>query len=252
MLSWLKTHPFAVEAFFERSLVLTFATPAAEIQALLPAPLVPDTFQDEWGFLALALVQTRQLRPKGWPALLGHDFCLVGYRAFVRYHTPAGKRLRGLYILRSETDRRHMELLGNLFTHYRYATTDIALLANESSLTATSRQSDFQLRLALPGTSPPGTPEVALPAGSPFASWAEARRFAGPLPFTFSVEAAARRVVIIEGVRQHWQPEPVAVEQAHVGFLKQLPLSKLVLANAFLVRNVPYHWKKGRVEAWIP
>jgi len=246
MLSWLKTHPFAVEAFFERSLVLTFAAPAAEIQALLPAPLVPDTWQDKWGFVAVALVQTRQLRPKGWPAMLGHDFCLVGYRAFVRYHTPAGKRLRGLYILRSETDRRHMELLGNLFTHYRYATTDISLTDDASGLLAASRQSDFRIKVA------PASSEVALPAGSPFASWAEARRFAGPLPFTFSVEAAARRVVIIEGVRQHWQPEPVAIEQAHVGFLAQLPLSNLVLANAFLVRNVPYHWKKGRAEQWMP
>jgi hypothetical protein len=246
MLSWLKTHPFAVEAFFDRSLVLTFAAPAAEIQALLPAPLVPDTFQDEWGFVAVALVQTRQLRPKGWPAFLGHDFCLVGYRAFVRYITPAGKRLRGLYILRSETDRKHMELLGNVFTHYRYATTDIILAEDASGLLAASRQSDFHIKVAPPG------PEVALPAGSPFASWAEARRFAGPLPFTFSVEAAARRVVIIEGVRQHWQPEPVAIEQAHVGFLGQLPFSSLVLANAFMVRNVPYHWKKGRTEPWTP
>jgi hypothetical protein len=246
MLSWLKTHPFAVEAFFDRSLVLTFAAPAAEIQALLPASLVPDTFQNEWGFVAVALVQTRQLRPKGWPAFLGHDFCLVGYRAFVRYVTPAGKRLRGLYILRSETDRRHMELLGNLFTHYRYATTDITLTEDASGLLAASRQSDFHIQVA------PPSPEVALPIGSPFASWAEARRFAGPLPFTFSVEAAARRIVIIEGVRQHWQPEPVAIEQAHVGFLSQLPLSKLVLANAFLVRNVPYHWKKGRTEPWTP
>jgi hypothetical protein len=244
MLSWLKTHPFAVEAFFDRSLVLTYAAPATEIQALLPAPLVPDTFQDQWGFVAVALVQTRQLRPRGWPAWLGHDFHLVGYRAFVRYTSPAGKRLRGLYILRSETDRRRMALLGNLFTHYHYATTDIDLTDDASGLLATSRQADFRIQVA------PAGPEVALPAGSPFASWAEARRFAGPLPFTFAVEAEAQRVVIIEGVRQHWQPEPVAIEQAHVGFLAQLPLSSLVLANAFLVRDVPYHWKKGRAELW--
>lgn len=244
--AWLKTHPFAVEAFFERSLVLTFAVPVAELQAILPAPLVPDSWQDTWGLLAVALVQTRQLRPQGWPAFLGHDFCLVGYRAFVRYPTPAGKRLRGLYILHSETDRKRMEVLGNIFTHYRYVTTDISLTDTGGGLRAVSRQSGLLLEVGAPG------PEVALPAGSPFANWAEARRFAGPLPFTFSVEAERQRVVIIEGVRQHWQPQPVAVTQAQVGFLQQLPFSKLVLANAFLLRDVPYHWKKGRVETWIP
>lgn len=244
LLSWLKTHPFAVEAFFERSLVLTFAAPAAEVQALLPAPLVPDTWQDKWGFLAVALVQTRHLRPQGFPAFLGQDFTLVGYRAFVRYVTPAGKRLRGLYILRSETDRRRMALLGNLFTHYGYVTTDISLTEGHGSLTATSRQGDFHIQTTSPAS------EVALPVGSPFASWAEARRFAGPLPFTFSVEG--KRIIIIEGVREHWQPAPVAVVQAHVGFLHQLPLSQLVLANAFELRDVPYHWKKGRTELWQP
>jgi hypothetical protein len=245
LLSWLKTHPFAVEAFFERSLVLTFAAPVAEVQALLPAPLVPDTWQDKWGFLALALVQTRHLRPQGFPAFLGQDFTLVGYRAFVRYVTPAGKRLRGLYILRSETDRRRMALLGNLFTHYGYVTTDISMVDTDAGgLTATSQQGDFRIQTSAP------VPEVALPATSPFAGWAEARRFAGPLPFTFSVEGG--RIIIIEGVREHWQPAPVAVQQAHVGFLQKLPLSQLVLANAFELRNVPYHWKKGRTELWHP
>ena len=246
MLSWLKTHPFAVEAFFERSLVLTFAAPAAEVQALLPAPLLADTF-GEWAFLAVALVQTRALRPKGFPPFLGQDFSLVGYRAFVRYVTPAGKRLRGLYILRSETDRRRMALLGNVFTHYGYATIDLRLAdVPAGGLWATSRRGDFDIQVATPDEA------VALPAGSPFGSWAEARRFAGPLPFTFAVEAAARRVVIVEGVREHWQPQPVAVAQAHVGFLERLPLSKLVVANAFLVRNIPYHWKKGRTDVWHP
>ena len=248
MLAWLKTlktHPFAVEAFFTRSLVLTFAAPAAEVQALLPAPLVADTWQDEWAFLAVALVETRALRPQGFPNFLGQDFSLVGYRAFVRYVTPAGKRLRGLYILRSETNRRRMVLLGNAFTHYGYAHVDLRLTDTPSGgLAASSRRGNFDLAVAAPGAA------VALPVGSPFATWAEARRFAGPLPFTFAVEG--RRVVIVEGVRAHWQPQPVAVARARVGFLEGLPLSKLVLANAFLLRDVPYSWKKGRTELWHP
>lgn len=245
MLSWLKTHPFAVEAFFTRSLVLTFAAPAAEVQALLPAPLVADTWQDKWAFLAVALVQTRALRPQGFPAFLGQDFCLVGYRAFVRYVTPTGKRLRGLYILRSETDRRRMVLLGNAFTHYGYAHVDLSLSDTPGGgLAAASRRGNFDLAVGAPGAA------VALPAGSPFVNWAEARRFAGPLPFTFAVEG--QQIITVEGVREHWQLQAVAVARAHVGFLEALPLSQLVLANAFLLRDVPYSWKKGRTELWHP
>jgi hypothetical protein len=246
MLPWLKNHPFPVEAFFEYSLVLTFAAPRAELQALLPAPLVPDTFQDDWGFLAVALVQTRQLRPKGMPAWLGQDFFLLGYRVFVRYPASTGKRLRGLYILRSETDQARMTALGNLFTHYRYHTVDIAQHEAAGRLTVASQRADFRVTLAAP--SPKA--EVALPLQSPFASWAEARRFAGPLPFTFSATATPGQMLIVEGLREHWQPQAVAVESCHVGFLEQLPLSKLVLANAFIIRDIPYQWKKGRLDLW--
>ncbi len=245
MLSWLKTHPFPVEAHFEHSLVLTFAVPRAELAARLPAPLVPDSFDDEWGFIAVALVQTRQLRPKGFPAWLGQDFFLLGYRAFVRYPTPAGKRLRGLYILRSETDKKRMSLLGNLFTHYRYHTVDIGQrLLPGGGRRIESRRGNFHVELAAPAGA------VALPLQSPFASWAEARRFAGPLPFTFSVDAA--KVLIVEGVREHWQPQPVAVASYRVGFFEQLGFSQLRLANAFAVRDIPYSWKKGRTETWQP
>src|SRR5687767_1857079 len=100
MLSFLKNHPFSVEAFFKSSIVLTFAIPKEQIQKLIPDCLQLDTFQDKWAFIAVAVVDTSGLRPKGFPRFLGNDFFLIGYRVFVRYTTSSGKRLRGLYILK--------------------------------------------------------------------------------------------------------------------------------------------------------
>src|SRR3569833_3044424 len=101
MLSFLKNHPFAVEAFFQSSIVLTLAAPKEQLQHLIPKCLSLDTFDDKWAFIAVALVQTKHLRPKGFPKILGNNFFLIGYRVFVRYRNYAGKKLRGLYILRS-------------------------------------------------------------------------------------------------------------------------------------------------------
>src|SRR4051812_3129000 len=125
MLSSLKNHPFAVEAFFESSIVLTYAVLKDEIKHLIPECLELDTLHDKWAFIAVAMVQTRGLRPKGFPKFLGNDFFLIGYRSFVRFKTRDGKRLRGLYILKSETNKKKMEFFGNIFTHYNYTTTDI-------------------------------------------------------------------------------------------------------------------------------
>jgi hypothetical protein len=118
-----RDHPFAVEAYFERSVVLGFALPVAVLANRLPSCLMVDTFGDAHGFRAVAMVQTRRLRPAGFPRWLGRDFGLVGYRIFVRYRSASGKEWRGLYLLRSDSDRWSMTVGGNLFTRYRYRRT---------------------------------------------------------------------------------------------------------------------------------
>jgi uncharacterized protein YqjF (DUF2071 family) len=243
-MSFLKNHPFAVEAFFESSLVLTFAVPKAELESLIPECLSLDTFNDEWAFVAVAMVQTTGLRPKGFPKFMGNDFFLIGYRIFVQYHTIAGKRLRGLYILKSETDKKKMEIMGNIFTHYNYTTTDIIQTKTDSMSTIESNKSNFKIEFDTESEN------IALPQNSPFADWKEARRFAGPLPFTFTYDETKKEVLIIEGVRENWIPKPIKVLDFQFDFLKTLNLKNAHLANAFIIKNIPYYWKSGRIEKW--
>lgn len=241
----LKNHPFPVEAFFVSSTVLTFAAPKAAVQRLIPECLELDVFDDKWAFIAVAMVQTKGLRPKGFPRLLGNDFFLIGYRVFVRFTNRQGKRLRGLYILKSETDKKKMEFFGNIFTHYNYTTTDIALSDVDGVMDISSKRSDFRLRVDTAGGD-----AILLPGGSPFPDWATARRFAGPLPFTFTYDASKKEVLIIEGVREDWKPAPVKVIDQHFGFIDGLKMDTIRLANAFIIRNIPYYWKKGVIEPW--
>lgn len=244
MLSFLKNHPFAVEAHFESSLVLTFAVPKEELEHLIPECLQLDTFEDKWAFVAVAMVKTKDLRPKGFPKFMGNDFFLIGYRVFVHYTNNAGKRLRGLYILKSETDKKKMEFMGNVFTHYNYTTTDITQSEQKNTQEITSVNSKFKVTLDKTEE------EIPLPDHTPFADWKEARRFAGPLPFTFTYNKKTKEVLTIEGVRQNWVPNPVKVIDYNFGFLDSLQLEKPVLANAFIIKDIPYYWKKGKKEVW--
>lgn len=243
-MKFLKNHPFVVEANFDSSVVLTFAVPKEALQGTIPACLTLDTFQDKWAFIAIAMVKTVNLRPKGFPAFLGNDFFLIGYRIFVRYTNNAGKRLRGLYILKSETDKKKMEFLGNLFTHYNYTTTDIFCEKVGKFRTISSQQSGFRLTIEETNEA------VSLPGGSPFTDWKEARRFAGPLPHTFTCNVKDKTVLIVEGVRQDWTPQPIKVANFHFDFLDRMELEGLVLANAFEIKNIPYYWEKGKLEKW--
>lgn len=244
MFPFLKNHPFPVAAFFESSLVLTFAVPKEQLQALIPSCVTLDTFEDKWAFVAVAMVETTGLRPKGFPSFMGNDFFLIGYRIFVRYTNTEGKNLRGLYILKSETNKKKMEFLGNVFTHYNYTTTDIEQEKADGNYVVSSRKSNFEVEVELTDQ------EVGLPEGSPFLDWKTARRFAGPLPFTFTYLAEKQEVLIIQGMRQNWKPKPVKVLSQRFGWLDQAPFEGAVLANAFMIQDIPYQWQKGKKEVW--
>src|SRR5947209_20366703 len=130
MLHILQRHALPIKAHFRASLVLAYAVPAEVLKPLLPDGLTLDTYEDS-GFLAIALVETRDLRPSFLPAAFGMDFALSGYRIFVRYQTKAGRSLRGLRILRSDTNRRAMQRFGNLLTHYHYELSRFRIVSSQ-------------------------------------------------------------------------------------------------------------------------
>lgn len=243
-------HPFAVDAYFDFVLALTFAVPVSQLEPLLYPGLELDTYggdagEEEWGFLAIAMVQTRNLRPAFLPASLGQDFFLTGYRLFVRYRTPEGRSLRGLQVLRSDTDKPLLRVLGNLMTHYLYHAADVNLSRNgrraEISVASHDGQSDLQIRADLE--------TEGLPEGSVFPDSRTARRFAGPMPYTFSYEPETDSIIRVEGVRQSWRPRLVQARVEEVGFLAHLGLEEdAELAAAFTLEGVPYRWRKGVVS----
>ena len=240
----LQRHALPVKAHFHASLVLAYAIPAQVLQPMLPPGLTLDTYGG-CGFLAIALVETLHLRPAFLPAWLGTNFCLSGYRIFTRYRTSTGRTLRGLRILRSDTDRRSMQCLGNLLTHYHYERSQFRVRRSEQAyevqVTTPDGRADLHVEADL------STPPAAPPAGSPFANFTEARKFAGPLPFTFDYETQTHSMIRVEGVRQHWNPRPVAVTVHQNSFLEQEPFRSAgaVLANAFYLEDVPYRWRPG-------
>jgi hypothetical protein len=249
MLYWLRRHPFPVSAFFRHSLVLTYAFSPEILEPLLPEGLTLDTYGDsgrQLGFLAIALVQTEALRPSILPAALGQDFFLSGYRIFTRLATPGHSR-RGLRILRSDTDRPWMVRAGNLLTHYHYQLCQATLDERRGELHWTIRtprgDADLEVTAKIPDSGEP----APLPPGSPFASVADARRFAGPLPYTFDYESETRSIICIRALRQEWNPRPVQVDVRKATFFQQEPFCRAhpVLANAFYVRDVPYQWLRG-------
>lgn len=241
----LQRHPIPMTCHFEHSLVITWALPTDVLEPLVPPGLTLDTYQDQWGFIVIAIVQTRNLRPRALPAWIGGDYALTGYRIFVRHRDDKGRVRRGLHILRSDTDRRSMRIGGNLLTHYNYQLADIDIDARDRELevriATLHRNADLHVLAHLDHKPAP------LPPTSPFASTNDARRFAGPLPWTFDHEPETDSVVMIHGRRSSWHPQPIAVDIKTCNFLEHEPFGpgEPRLANAFHVADIDYSWDRG-------
>lgn len=252
MLHLLKRHPVSIEAHFDFVLVLTYAFEKKLLELLLAPGLELDTFKhgdDELAFVAVALVQTNHMRPRGLPEFISQEFFLAGYRVFVRYKTRAGRRLRGLYILRSDADKDHMVAFGNLLTHYKYHKSQVTANVADGHVVVAVVSDDGLGNLSLTADTTVGADY--LPTGTPFATVRDALKFAGPMPFTFDYERETNSIIRVEGVRQNWHPRSVAVKLAEPpAFFEQQPFAAAtpILCSAFFIEDIPYYWKTGITE----
>ncbi len=240
----LRRHPIPISAFLRRSLVLTYAFPQEELRPLLYPHLELDSFEGH-GFLAVAMVETEKLRPSFLPSPLGIDFFLLGYRIFVRYTTLSGKKLRGLQVIRSETDSKLLVRAGDLLTHYRYSLIRPTVELGDGRMRVVVARDGVTKLEVTARLDEPELPETSL-----FSSAKEARRFEGPMPFTFSYEPETGSVVRVEGVRREWDPRLVKAEVAVPPDFPSFGLrpGSARLVSAFCLENVPYRWKRGVVE----
>jgi hypothetical protein len=252
----LRRHGMALETHFDFSLVLTFAFPARVLAPLLSPGLILDTYvppdapgNPPLAFIAIAMVQSQKMRPRGWPKAAGQDYMLIGYRVFVRYKTRAGQHLRGLKILRSDVNSHLVATAGNAMTHYNFHYSKIKWQRDNAAITLTSKPSDKLTTLDVKAHLN-SIGDDYLPDTSPFANLREALKFAGPMPFTFDYEKETDSIIRVEGVRKNWQPKTLAVDVGPVGFFSQPPFNQVdpIFCSAFYIADVPYMWRRGFIE----
>ena len=200
-----------------------------------------------YGFVAVALVQTRGAASRG-PA--GRARAGLLSRRLPRLHdVPAPGRPRGSAACAScaaTPNRARMVTGGNLLTHYNYHRCDARVDASRGRPHAASTCATAGSRRRPATDRRPA--RTRPPPGSPFASVREARRFAGPLPFTFDYEAETHPIIAIQATRDATgSPTPVTVDVERLSFFDQPAFRGCtpVLAAAFHVTGIDYRWERG-------
>ena len=131
-----------------------------------------------------------------------------------------------------------------MLTHYNYRRCEATITASRDELHFTIATSNGEADVDV--TADLAAP-AQLPPNSPFRTARDARRFAGPLPWTFDYEPQTHSIVAIKGVRENWSPRPVNVDVRKLSFLDDAPFAGAtpILASAFHVRDNPYRWERG-------
>jgi hypothetical protein len=235
--------PFPVKAWFDFFVVLFFSIDKNEAAKRIPFPLQLD-LHNEKALLAVAAVQTKNFRPAFLPSFMGRNFNLVGYRFLTTYERQNGDTIRGLKIIRSQTNQSLMKFWGDRFTQYKFEYNPLEFNLGENEVRLTGEGINIELRKH---ADPQSTP---LPAGSCFADWKYARKYAGPLLYTFETNETTKTISITEGTRKNWQPKPIETVRCEIDFLRSPEISSLnpVLSAAYMVQNIPYDWKKAVIE----
>jgi hypothetical protein len=138
-----------------------------------------------------------------------------------------------------------MVIGGNLLTHYNYRKCAARVRHVDGKLHIDV--DDDQARVSLAASISDRTSDPKLPPSSIFTSAKQARRCAGPLPYTFDYEKRTHGVVTILGKREKWAPRLVDVSVGQMSFFEQPCFEKTNprLASAFYLRDIPYRWERG-------
>src|SRR6185369_15012096 len=183
------------------------------LAAVLPPPLVPDTYAGQ-AFLSVVVADMERMRPAFVPAFLGVTYQQVVYRAVVRCGDE-----RGVHFLRSDADNRLMVELGNQLSFFRFHQARIAA-AQGGGLRHFDLVADPHNHADIHVTFDLASARRTMPAGSVFTSADEAQRFLVELYAAFRPEPDGEQVKKVRIKRSDWRVQMVDTPRARFDYMK--------------------------------
>ena len=213
-------------------------------------PLIPPQFEldlhDGWAFISLTASRLKDFGMGRVPNAVRMNFYQATYRAHVVFTDFRGRRIRGCYFVRSETNSRLMSLTANLLPEFKahHCSTYPILMA---------RKGDYLLLSVDSGADPAGKvvlvldtsrPLSEMPARSIFATIPAAYDYIVEFHEAFSYDPATGDVLILRIDRGAWEIQVFDPVDCYLGYFAAgpFPPGSAELDSVFYFRNTPYRW----------
>lgn len=230
-----------VHGLIKRRLLVNFRVAPDVIRRQLPASFTPKV-HDGWAIAGICLIRLEEIRPNGFPRLLGLSSENAAHRIAVRWDDRTGLH-EGVYIPRRDT--------GSIISH----------LAGGRLFPGEHQRAVFQVRddgerVDLHMRSVDGAAEVrvvgrtaaALPSTSCFQSLSEASGFFEPGSVGYSATASGQRLDGIVLKTHEWSVAPLAVEEVYSSYFANsnlFPAGSVTFDCALVMRNISHEWRSA-------
>jgi hypothetical protein len=239
------TLPFDTATIWEEAVCLNLRISPEALRPLVPSVFELDVYEGH-AFVSLTASRLKNFGPASLPALLGVNFYQATYRAHVVYVDRVGRRRRGCYFVRSETNSSVMSSAANAlpeFRAHRCATHPIVMAKHGESIVLTVDSGDDpagKVVVVLDVT----RDTLRMPAESAFASIGDARALLVDFDEAFAYEEETDDVLVLRIERGEWNLRVARVLDAYLGFVEEgpFPPGAATFDSAFYFRDVPYRW----------
>jgi hypothetical protein len=237
--------PMAANTIWEHAICVNVRVRPEALRPLIPPQFELDLY-DGWAFVSLTASRLKDFGAGPIPRSLRKNFYQATYRAHVVFTDFRGRRTRGCYFIRSETNSPIMSLVANLLPEFKahHCATYPILMA---------QRGDHLLLSVDSGDDPAGKvvlvldaarPLDGLPAGSCFRSLSDAYQFIVDFYDAFSFDAETNEVFILGIERGDWNIQVLEPVDFYLGYISAGPFGagQAELDSIFYFRDTPYRW----------
>jgi len=221
-------------------MLVNFRVDASVMAAFLPPPFRPKLHRGR-AIAGVCLIRLEQIRPAGFPAMLGISSENAAHRVAVIWTGDSGEEHEGVFVPRRDTGSILNHLAGGrVFPgEHHFAEFDVADDGKQIDFAMQSR--DEQVRVALHGRA-----SDAWPAGSCFSSLAESSRFFEAGSLGYSVTSDATRYDGLRLHTDHWKVGALDLERIDSTFFANqaaFPAGSIEFDHALIMRDIPHEWR---------
>lgn len=237
--------PFEANTVWSEAVCVNIRVDPEALSSIVPDEFELDLF-DGHGFISLTISRLKDFGVGRLPRALRMNFYQSTYRAHVVFTDFEGRRRRGCFFVRSETNSKVMSLTANLlpeFRAHRCGTCSIVMARRGTDLVVTVDSGDEPAgKVVLVLDTHAELP--AMPESSVFPTVDAAYEYIVDFHDAFSHDPERGEVFVLRIERGDWNIKILDPVDAYLGFVEDGPFPKgaAALDSVFYFRDTPYRW----------